>query len=219
MTRSLLLSLLVTGLACAGDPDPVEEIPIPGQSIVKADSDVAVYELLQQIDNSTGTDSASVASRIPNLNLYTINYPFDVPPEDYSAIQQRIQDAIKNGGLDWGEANLTVDTASGQTDSLWVSGLGIDANGFKNQYALDLMDIDSAHLTSKGEGVLVAILDTGVDTTHPAITNCISPNGYNFIYQFMSPNDTSNLVDDDNDGLIDEMAGHGTFIEIGRAHV
>ena len=211
MIRPLLLSLLVTGIALGGD-EPVEEAAIPGQTIVKSDSEDVILDLLDSIEDITGTDSASVLNRIPNLNLYIIDYPFDIPPQDTDEIEQRIQDAIDDGQLEWGEANLTVDNANGQTDSLWVSGLGIDENGFRNQYALELLDIDTAHQSSQGEGVLVAIIDTGVDTTHPAIANCISPNGYNFINQLLSPNDAANKLDDDNDGLIDEMVGHGTFL-------
>jgi Subtilase family len=35
------------------------------------------------------------------------------------------------------------------------------------QKNLDIMDVTGAHLWSRGEGVRVAIIDTGVDTTHP----------------------------------------------------
>jgi len=35
------------------------------------------------------------------------------------------------------------------------------------QKNLDIMDVTGAHLWSRGEGVRVAIIDTGIDTTHP----------------------------------------------------
>lgn len=35
------------------------------------------------------------------------------------------------------------------------------------QKNLDIMDVNGAHLWSRGEGIRVAIIDTGIDTTHP----------------------------------------------------
>src|SRR5262245_22651731 len=41
------------------------------------------------------------------------------------------------------------------------------------QKNLDIMDVTGAHLWSRGEGVRVAIIDTGVDTTHPDLAGRI----------------------------------------------
>lgn len=212
MIRILLLSTLIAGNAYARGDEPIKSQPIPGQSVIKVTAPDAVDDLIDDIDDISGTDSTTVLNSIPSLNIYTLSYPPDLPAEDTQAIRQKIDDSVDDGALEWGEANLAVDLASGQTDSLWVSGLGIDADGFKDQYALELLNIDQAQIDTRGEGVLLAIVDTGVDDTHPAIENCISPFGHNFVYQLLSPNDSGNNVDDDNDGQIDEMVGHGTFV-------
>lgn len=41
------------------------------------------------------------------------------------------------------------------------------------QYNLDVMNVDGAHRWSRGEGVRIAIVDTGVDATHPELAGRI----------------------------------------------
>jgi len=75
-----------------------------------------------------------------------------------------------------------------------------------------------AQTISTGAGVVVAVIDTGVDYLHPALATHIlrdSSNtvvGYDFIRNNRNPMDSSNGKDEDHDGLIDEGAGHGTHV-------
>ena len=65
---------------------------------------------------------------------------------------------------------------------------------------------------SQGSGVVVAVLDTGIDYDHPLLSNSITDNGYDFIDDDLIPADEFNYLDDDGDGFIDEAAGHGTHV-------
>jgi hypothetical protein len=64
----------------------------------------------------------------------------------------------------------------------------------------------------RGAGALVAILDTGVDGTHPDLVGRIAGTPINFLDGTLDASDTANLMDDDGDGLVDEMSGHGTHV-------
>jgi subtilisin family serine protease len=72
--------------------------------------------------------------------------------------------------------------------------------------------LDAAHQMSRGAGVTVAILDTGVDPAHAAIQGRLSPAGYDFVDMDASPWEVANGIDEDQDGIADEGYGHGTMV-------
>ena len=80
------------------------------------------------------------------------------------------------------------------------------------QYALRLLGVSAAHDVSTGSGVIVAVLDTGIDPHHEVLAGMILPDGYNFVDDNYDVSDVANGLDDDNDGDIDEMVGHGTVV-------
>ncbi|HKV42496.1 MAG TPA: S8 family serine peptidase [Blastocatellia bacterium] len=98
--------------------------------------------------------------------------------------------------------------------------LGHQSPEYNSQSALDKLDLGQAHVHSTGKGVVVAVIDTGVDITHPALAGHLWLNP--------SPNDLAGFVDDihgwnfvdDNNDISEvaprkpakSIAGHGTFI-------
>lgn len=76
---------------------------------------------------------------------------------------------------------------------------------------LESLQLDAAHEVTTGEGVLVAILDTGVDADHEMFGGRAVA-GWDFVDDDADPDDVPQGLDADGDGLADETWGHGTHV-------
>ncbi|MEK6300692.1 MAG: S8 family serine peptidase [Acidobacteriota bacterium] len=75
---------------------------------------------------------------------------------------------------------------------------GLTVADFNAQQRLfELLKLEEVNLRSRGAGVLVAVIDSGVDRTHPALGGNLWTN----------PAEQPDGIDNDGDGLIDDIAG------------
>jgi subtilisin family serine protease len=65
---------------------------------------------------------------------------------------------------------------------------------------------------TKGGGATVAVLDTGIDATHPELAAVTRSDGFDFVDVDPDPSDVADGLDQDLDGVTDEGAGHGTHV-------
>ncbi len=82
----------------------------------------------------------------------------------------------------------------------------------RTQTAAGAVRLQAALARSTGAGAVVAVIDTGVDPSQPALLGRIAPGGRDLVDGDDQPWETRNGIDDDADGDIDEAAGHGTFV-------
>lgn len=109
------------------------------------------------------------------------------------------------------ETNSWLESAEARQQSFaFDDGFG-NPTTFAAQPAASALDLGRAHMVSTGRGVLVAVLDTGVDPAHPAIHRQYI-GGYDFVDQDALPFESPNGIDDDGDGNVDEAHGHGTHV-------
>lgn len=80
--------------------------------------------------------------------------------------------------------------------------LGTDPELYRSQPLAAFLQLAAVHSLSQGQGVKVAVIDTGIDMFHPALAGRIAPNGYDFI-------DEDSIPYDEPGG---SNYGHGTFI-------
>jgi subtilisin family serine protease len=83
---------------------------------------------------------------------------------------------------------------------------------YTGQQAAIKHGVTKAHTISRGLGTVVAIMDNGVDYCHPLLQGHLLAGGLDLIDGDMAPWETSDGIDQDGDGEIDEAAGHGTFV-------
>lgn len=98
-----------------------------------------------------------------------------------------------------------------------VAIVGGTVDGFFEQGIYERLNLADIHMHTLGEGTSIAIIDTGVNTSHPAFHAASFLPGVDYIDGDLDPTDPANGLDDDGDGEIDEGAGHGTMVT-GIAH-
>ena len=98
------------------------------------------------------------------------------------------------------EPNRSAGTPEGRRRSVWAIG---EASAYAAQWAPQALQLPTAHTIATGIGVRVAILDTGVDTAHPALAGRLLP-GRDFVDDDLDPSEAG--------GPADAGYGHGTHV-------
>lgn len=158
------------------------------------------HQSIRVITTETGTETIDA---IPSQNLYLLRVP---PQATAPLIQLRLS---RDPRVAWAELNYVVVAPNGGTQSFF---LFAHIGNYVAQHPIAMIEADEAHRFSTGRGQIVAVLDTGLDATHPAIAGRVAPGGYNYIDGNADTRDVGNGIDDNNDGRIDEMVGHGTMV-------
>jgi len=183
--------------------------PVPGQAVVRAATPKALAQAITSLSQQFA--GVGVIDSISGRPVYLISYQLNAN-QTADQFENALRALSQQGTLTWEELNYTGQTGEGQTDSLWLSGLGLNADQFAAQYASPLMGVEVAHKSSRGAGVVVSVIDTGVDAGHPALSGAVSTQGASFVPGSTNFNDVGDGIDNDGDGFIDEQVGHGTFV-------
>lgn len=163
-----------------------------GELLVKFKSDI-ITSSSQKVHKALGSSVVKTYKVVPNLELVAL-------PKGVS-VQQAIQDYMADPDVEYAEPNYAL-CASKVPNDLY----------FKNQWALhndgtyangtDDADIDAPdawEITTGNPGIVIAVLDTGIDYTHEDLANNV----------WRNPGETDcfNQYDDDGNGYIDDCKG------------
>lgn len=119
---------------------------------------------------------------------------------------EQLRPAGGSGGdprVEYAEPNFLAQTPEGRAGrGSWV--IGEDEGGYTEQWADVTLRLEAAHAGSRGLGVTVAVLDTGVDLDHPMLARRLVA-GYDFVNDDDDPREEG--VRGTNEGF-----GHGTHV-------
>lgn len=168
------------------------------QAIVRLtpSADVAAY---------AARHKARVLASIPSRHLHLLQ---PVTPEAEAAFRLRL---AADPETEWAELNFEGRAPEGRPRNFFVS-VTTDPAPYIGQYAPELLGFGAAHRRSNGVSVVVAVVDTGVDATHSALAGRVLDYGWNFVDNNAETADVGNGLDDDGNGDVDEMTGHGTHV-------
>ncbi len=172
LVASVLLGQLIVTDAYAQENNPQKYVP--DRLLVKFKKDISNNEK----ENMFKENNASVLAEIKQIDLKIINVP--------EQALEKVQAAFaKNNAVEYVEKDFIFEPAAIPNDP-----------GYQSQWHLPAIKVPAAWDITKGSSIPIAILDTGVDPTHPDLQNKLTM-GYNFY------NNNNNWAD---------ICGHGTAV-------
>jgi len=106
------------------------------------------------------------------------------------------------------EPNYIARSPEARGNHAWTLG---NSAAFTTQWAPSAMRLKEAHLFTRGNGVRVAVLDTGVDSTHPALAGKLLP-GYDFVDGDSDPGEAGSPCPPGVTTGCNQGFGHGTHV-------
>jgi subtilisin family serine protease len=130
-------------------------------------------------------------------------------------VDAMLERLLNTDGVEAAERNAVQEAPVANASSVWaiassVWAIGGDAGAYRAQWAPAVLGLAEAHTRSRGEGVRIAVLDTGADLSHPELAPRWARSASGFILG-------RDFVDDDTDpsevgGGGDAGWGHGTHV-------
>lgn len=211
-----LFALIVFAISSVGSANASQSQvsdPPPDQVAIKLKPGVAIGTILARYN-------ASLLGEITETNLYFLQLlngqtaaqllpTLNADPDLYYAEPNYYTDGTPGGGVILFRAHMA---PLAEVILFRAHGdLTPTPSGGSDQWAWNKIGMADAQKISSGQGIIVAVLDTGLAADHPLLKSSIIA-GYDFVGMTNSIYDTGNGLDDDNDGLVDEDLGHGTHV-------
>jgi len=198
----LLLALALGSVpARGGDTDCLGRDPLSDQGILELVPGASIDAVLARYGFER-------LDWIPGTRTYLVSLENQIREDAFELL------FLTDTDIDHSELNFLSGDPGPGTQSIF---LFAPPSAYELQPVLDTLGVSQAQKSATGAGVRVAVIDSGVDPSHPELIGRIAPDGAAFIADEAQNDqaaytDLCNGVDDDGDGLLDEGVGHGTAV-------
>jgi thermitase len=189
-------------------PEPPTATPTPTSTPTEI-----IVGLPTEIPQGGGSSSELVvkfkdfpASLFSSLVLSSVGATVEQTMDPLGAVVVSVPDGQAAAVLDQLNNNLLVDYAE-PNSSVQVFYTPNDPGFAQQSNALSAMQIPEAWDLTQGNGALVAVIDTGVDTIHTDLNGALWTNPGETGIDANGNDKRTNSIDDDNDGYVDDWQG------------
>lgn len=191
----VLAALLSYSLIAAATPARAEEEDgyVPGEVVVKLNAAASLPAVAAQY----GLNPLPI-DQFGSRPIYRLRILDGAAPPDKAATLEG--DPLRR--VIYAEANYLGQTPEGRQQASWADGGG--AGAYAGQRAPRTIRLAEAHRVTRGAGITVAVLDSGVDATHPALAGRLA-GGYDFVDMDTDPSEVGTHAQH-------PVYGHGTHV-------
>ncbi|UCD94265.1 MAG: hypothetical protein JSU69_10955, partial [Candidatus Zixiibacteriota bacterium] len=162
-----------------GPPDSVGAV-VPNQVIIGTDAADAIEGLLPRIEGV-------ILNKIRNRNIFLVSLSGRFPVDRVAWALNRmggVRFAHPNYRIDLPEVDQISESFPDQNNPVFVDGVSP-----MSYYEQTEGGADSANMLATGAGVVVGIIDNGVDFLHPLFDSAFADSGYDFVDSDADPSE------------------------------
>jgi hypothetical protein len=211
-TRGAVVSLclgLAVLVACLLTPPPALALDSneydglsydPGEIVINLTKDHTIESFIESYSHY----GLVLLDAYPEANLYLVESSIEV-------VDELVVEFCDDPRVEFADANYYQETPEAVRQMV-LAMIGGTYEDYEDQELTERIHLDQAHEYGRGNGTLVAVLDTGIDPNHEALVGHFVDYGWDFVDDDDAPWEEADGIDQDGDEWVDAGYGHGTMV-------